>query len=96
MRKLLFYITYFIIHIAPLYALVAIFFLQSAQPGWIALVPIIVVFVPAGIYLASIRCPVCKSPVYTPDHLRASPKGLYGIPMHIFHECPECGSGLGI
>lgn len=81
-------------HLTPIYGLFAIISYMYNIPAWVVLFPLFFVFIPATAYLMTIKCRNCHSAVYTVEHLRKAPGGLRKLPLHIFHECPECGSRI--
>jgi hypothetical protein len=94
MRRMMFFFSYALLNLAPFYglaggSLAACHVLQS--PFWV--LPVFVLFVPAGLYLLSRRCPSCRQLIYTTDTLKRAGK-LQRIPVRIFQSCPNCGHAL--
>ena len=81
-------------YVAPLYAVFAMFAgTMGPDPRWL-LAPVFALFVPAGAYFASYRCPHCGRQVFTTETLKGAPGGLRRVPVYLFRQCPGCGAQL--
>jgi ribosomal protein S27AE len=89
----LFAVAYWLMHLAPIYVIVAIGLGMAGIPGPVVLAPILI-FVVAAAYLASRRCPHCGATIYTADNLKRVQGGLSRIPVYRFSRCPMCGGEL--
>ncbi len=95
MRRALFILSYSIMHLGPIYVIMGMMAgSYFAVPGWVVVLPVFVIFVPAGLYMLSRRCPSCGNLIYTVEHMKKAPGGLYRVPIHIFRSCPVCGHKL--
>jgi hypothetical protein len=93
-KRFLFALSYALVHVGPIYGLFGYVLLTQYLPDWLIVLPIFAVFVPAGAYLTTLRCPACGQKIYTTAHMRAAPGGYFRIPLYVFRECPECGHDL--
>ena len=91
MSKVLFRLSYGVMHATPLYPFAAIALASYGAPAWMALAPIPLLFIPATLYLLSRRCPDCQEKLYTVEHLKRAPGGMGRFPLHVFRACPACG-----
>ena len=89
----LFRSAYWLMHLAPLYAVVGIVLGIMGVPGLVVLAPLLL-FVAATAYIASRKCPHCVRPIYTAENLGKVEGGLSQIPLHRFRQCPACGGSL--
>lgn len=81
-----------IIRIAPIYALAGIVS-TFTNLGPIVLLPIFLVFVPAGMYVLSRRCAQCGNSAFASARFKENPRLLF-LPIRDLTVCPTCGSSL--
>lgn len=93
-NKRLFAVAYWTMHLSPLYAVMMIVARGYGVPGWIALLPLCIVFLPAAAYIISVKCRHCGAPIYTTENLNKVPRGFRKIPLHRFNRCPKCNGQL--
>jgi hypothetical protein len=94
MRKAVFGTSYTIINFTPFYLAVGMAFVGTGlMPGLVLVVPALLLFIPAGAYVLSRKCPGCRAPIYSMDSLREAGK-LRSFPLHTFEGCPCCGRAL--
>ena len=89
----LFTSAYWLMHLAPIYAVVGVVLGIMGVSGVLVLAPLLL-FAAAGAYIASRKCPHCGQPIYTAENLGKVEGGLSRIPVDRFRHCPACGGNL--
>jgi hypothetical protein len=84
---------YWLMHLAPLYAIVGVVLGMMGVSGLVVLAPLLL-FAAAAAYIASRKCPNCRQTIYTVENLGKVEGGLSRLPVHRFRHCPACGGNL--
>ena len=87
-------LAHWIIRLSPIYIVPALLLGMLGVPAWIILLPIFMIAVPAGFYLATWRCPHCDKLVYTPKNLKIAKDRYNKTYLHRFCNCPICNEKL--
>jgi hypothetical protein len=90
-RRFVFWITYALASVAPLYVPVAVVMGSLGVQALLVLAPVFLLFVPSAHYLLLMTCDSCHKRVYTAAHLRSASKRTWAFVPPFFSRCPECG-----
>lgn len=89
----LFTAAYWLMQLAPIYAVAGIVLGAMGVPGPVVLTPMLL-FVAAAAYIARRKCPHCGSTVYTADNMRKVGANKLQFPAFRFRHCVACGEAL--